>query len=201
MTQMSERHRPRSAGSRANRPTRQVRSVLARTLHDRVAIVRVLVYSLAGGCVIPPSLSSSTTDAGLDSPPAITHAFSDQQELTEGGPVFFQQGPGTLNLELRDNDLGDTLYAYVFVDYNNPDQTPPRVTCPPAPSSAKSPDRATVCDLGGLCQTPDLGQTRGMQIVVFDRQPLDSGLPQYQNIPPDGLSTDRFYYLKCQPRS
>jgi hypothetical protein len=35
---------------------------------------------------------------------------------------------------------------------------------------------------------------------VFDRQPLDSGMPLYQNIPPDGLSTDRFFYLECQSR-
>ena len=200
MTQMSERHRPHSLGSRANRPTRHARSALARALHDRLSIVRVVLFSLAGGCVIPPSLSSNTVDAGLDSPPAITHAFSDQQELTEPGAVLFEQGTGTLNLELRDTDLGDTLYAFVFVDYNNPDPTPPRATCQPAGAS-KSPDRATTCDLSGLCQTADVGQTRGMTIVVFDRQVLDSGMPLYQNIPPDGLSTDRFYYLKCQPRS
>ena len=176
--------------------------MLARALHDRVAIVYVvLLLALSGGCVIPPSLSSNTVDAGLDSPPAITHAFSDQQELTEPGPVLFEQGTGTLNLELRDTDLGDTLYAFVFVDYNNPDPTPPRATCLPASASGKSPDRVTSCDLSGLCETADVGQTRGMTVVVFDRQVLDSGMPLYQNIPPDGLSTDRFYYLKCQPRS
>jgi hypothetical protein len=201
MTRMSDPHRLGSRGLRANRSTLQARSSLARTLHDRSSIVRLVFLSLVGGCVIPPSLSSNTTDAGLDSPPSILHAFSDQQELTEPGPVLFQQGaPGTINLSLRDTDLGDTLYAFVFVDYNNPDPTPPHATCPPAPPS-KSPDRSTVCDITGLCEQADVGLTKGMTIVVFDREPTDSGTPLYQNIAADGLSTDRFFYLKCQASS
>jgi hypothetical protein len=36
---------------------------------------------------------------------------------------------------------------------------------------------------------------------VFDREPIDSGAgdPPFQAMPADGLSTSRFYFLKCQP--
>jgi len=40
-----------------------------------------------------------------------------------------------------------------------------------------------------------------MTIVVFDRDPNDSGAgdPPFQTMEPGGLSTSRFYFLKCQP--
>jgi hypothetical protein len=47
----------------------------------------------------------------------------------------------------------------------------------------------------------DIGQTRGLSFVVFDREPQDTGTPQYQAMSPDGQSTSRFFYLKCQPAS
>jgi hypothetical protein len=95
----------------------------------------------------------------------------------------------------------------VFVGYDDPvlgtgpDPTPPRSTCIAA--AAKTAQRSATCSLAGLCQTPDVGQTRGMTIVVFDRPVVDTGTPLYQAFDPanPGLSTSRFYYLKCQPRS
>jgi hypothetical protein len=163
--------------------------------------VHVLAISLlAGGCVIPPSLSSNTTDAGVDSPPAILKVFSDV-DLKEGAPVLFEyNAANNITVTVRDTDLGDTLYVRMFVDYNNPDQTPPRGSCLPAPS-AKSPDRTSVCNIQGLCLMSDIGQTRGLSFVVFDREPQDTGTPLYQAMPPDGQSTSRFFYLKCQPAS
>ena len=148
------------------------------------------------GCIIPPSLSVDVQDAGIDSPPAITSVRSDNQELPEPGPVLFQLGANsTLNLTLIDTDLQDTLYVRVFVDYTVSAPTPARSTCVAGTSTTA--ERTATCPLQGLCQPGDVGQTRLMRIVVFDREVLDSGTPVFMAMPPGGESTGRTYQLKC----
>lgn len=207
MTPMSEPRRANDRDLARKSATVHDNPVVARTLHGNHPVVRVLPLLIAGGCVIPPSLSVDNSDAGVDSPPAIVSVRSDLQELPEPGPVVFEQGAATqLNLTLVDTDLADTLYVRVFVGYNDPvlglgpDPTPPRSTCT-APSGTAQ--RSASCDLTGLCQTQDVNQNRGMTIVVFDRQPVDDGSkPLFQHTQDNaGMSTSRFYYLKCQPRS
>jgi hypothetical protein len=198
MTEMPDRGRDDMANSSTTR--------VARALHDSW-LVRVILASLPlAGCVIPPSLSVANGDATQNSPPMILSVHSDLQELPQPGPVLFDQGTtSTLVVTLVDTDVEDTLYVRVFVGYDDPvlgfgsDPTPPRSTCPPA--AAKTAQRTTTCDLSGLCETQDIGQTRSMTIVVFDRAVSDTGTPLYQHIDPPGLSTSRFYYLKCQARS
>ena len=206
MTEMSDRGRGDPRARARNPAPTHAPAAVARTLHGAHTVLRVLL-AFAGGCVFPPSLSVDTSDAGVDSPPAIVSVRSDLQELDQPGPVTFELGtPTQLNLTLIDTDLADTLYVRVFVDYKDqvlgpgPDPTPPRSTCI---APAKTAQRTATCDLTGLCQTPDVGQTRGMTIVVFDRPVVDTGAPLYQAFDPanPGLSTSRFYYLKCQPRS
>ncbi len=205
MTPMPDRGR-RSARSRT---ARRGVSPVARALHDSARYVRMLLPVLTlGGCVIPPSLSVDNADAGVDSPPSIVSARIDSVEITEPGPVTNGLGQSALlGLTLLDTDLSDTLYVRVFVGYNDSvlgegaTPTPPRATC--ATGTTKTAQRSATCDLTGLCETQDVGQTRGMTIVVFDRQPQDTGTPLYQAMPDGsgGQSTSRFYYLKCQPRT
>jgi len=198
MTQMPDPGRRAGPNSSTTR--------VARALHD-YGLVRVIFASLPlAGCVIPPSLSVATGDATQNSPPMILSVSSDLQELPEPGPVLFDQGTtSSLVLTLIDTDVEDTLYARIFVGYNDPvlgfgsDPTPPRSTCPPA--AAKTAQRTVTCPLQGLCETQDVGQTRSMTIVVFDRAVSDTGTPLYQHVDAPGLSTSRFYYLKYQPPS
>ncbi|HEY5952208.1 MAG TPA: hypothetical protein VIV40_42210 [Kofleriaceae bacterium] len=150
------------------------------------------------GCVIPPSLSVDTTDAGLNSAPAIISVRADGVELPEWKTVNFEQGSGTLNLVVYDTDLNDTLYPKVFVDYNQPDQTPARSDC--TQSSGGSVQRSSTCPLGGLCQTSDIGKERTMQVIVFDREIISGQAPLYQAMPPGGLSTSRTFTLLCQQK-
>jgi hypothetical protein len=159
--------------------------------------LRAIVLTLpAVGCIIPPSLQTDVQDAGIDSPPAISSVRSDNQELPEPGPVLFQLGAAsTLNLTLIDTDLTDTLYVRVFVDYTVMAPTPARSTC--IGTTNTTADRTATCDLKGLCQPGDVGQTRLMRIVVFDREPLDSGTPTFMAMPEGGQSTSRTYQLKC----
>jgi len=170
---------------------------MARALHASRA-VRYLALSL-GGCVIPPSLSVENQDAGQDSPPAIMSVRSDQQELSPPGPVTFAMNSGTAQLTLLDTDVSDDLEVRFFIDYTPTNTTSPRAICK-APANG-TPTRTTTCDLGGLCLTGDLENTRDLTIVVFDREVLDAGTPRYQAMAPGGLSTSLFFHLVCVPAS
>ncbi len=203
MTQMPDRGRA-TAGSCV---TERGVTPVARPLHGSRA-VRMMPLLLLGGCVIPPSLSVDNADAGVNSPPSIVSARVDSVEITEPGPVTNGLGQSALlGLTLLDTDLNDTLYVRVFVGYKDAilgettTATPPRSTCVAA--AAKTAQRTATCDLTGLCESQDVGVTRSMTIVVFDRQPMDTGDPQYQAMPAGsgGQSTSRFFYLKCQPPS
>jgi hypothetical protein len=160
----------------------------------------MLAMWMFAGCVIPPSLTISE-DAGVNAPPAILSVTSDQQALTEPGPVLFDIGPtaGNLSVSVIDTDLLDTVYVRIFVDYGLPNRLDARSKCAAPPNM--TPTRTATCPLNSLCLTSDLGVQRNMTIVVFDREPNDSGDgdPPFQAMPPGGLSTSRFYFLKCQP--
>lgn len=182
-------------------------SPVARAVQARrptVAIVTFLVLcAMLGACVIPPSLRVED-DAGVNSPPAIVQVIGSPDALAEPGPYFVPAGQmaGTLRVSLLDTDVNDTLYLRIFLDYNTPvgNRVPPRVVCP-VPQSNK-PDRTATCDLSGLCLPVDVGAQHNMTIVVFDRAPADFGPdPQAMPMGSGGMSTDRFYFVHCQPQS
>jgi hypothetical protein len=191
MTRMSD---PRCARPRSGQTARRVTPV-ARALHGLPAIV-------LAGCVLPPSLSVDKQDAGMDSPPAIVSVRSDTQELDEPGPVEFDVAPTaqdqSIDLTLVDSDIADNLYVRVFVNYTDAQPTPPRATCTAA--STGTPTRTTNCNLQALCLKSDVGNTDLMEVVVFDRAPLDSGTPAFKATN-GGMSTDRTYPLLCEQAS
>jgi len=204
MTQMSEPHAGAHTNFARNRATSQGQSCLAQGVHDvSTLVVRLLVLAsvASGGCVFPPDLSVGDQDAGVNSPPAILAVRSDQQELPPGETVTFEQGPtaGSINATLIDTNMGDTLYVRAFVDYSLADPKPARVACTAPPPTPASPQRSVTCDVTALCQMSDVDSPmpRSMSVVVFDREPLESGTPSFQAMPPGGLKTSVFYFLKC----
>lgn len=202
MTQMSEPDGMTPRDVAPNRATSQGHSCLAQGVHGMWPLVARLLYLAtvaSGGCIFPPDLSVGDQDAGVNSPPAILAVRSDQQELPPGETVTFEVGPtaGSINATLIDTNLTDTLYVRAFVDYTVSVPTPARVTCtapPPVPAAAQ---RSVMCDVTALCQPADIGTSRSLSVVVFDREPLESGQPSFQAMPPGGLKTSVFYFLKC----
>lgn len=196
MTSVSEPTHPTDPAAHANCASEQGGSTLARRVQGAGVARAVLgLLMTLPGCVIPPSLSVDTTDAGANSAPAVVSVRADGVELPEYSMVTFERGLGTLNLTVHDTDLDDKLYCKVFVDYNNPDQTPPRANSETAGSTVQ---RSCTLALAGLCQSDDIGVQRLMQVLVFDRKPLETGeLPLYQAMPAGGLSTGRTYFLRC----
>jgi len=182
-------------------------SPLARAVQARRSVVgtvmMLLFCAMLIACVIPPSLRVED-DAGVNSPPAITSVIGSPDALAEPGPYFVPAGQmaGTLSVSLLDTDVNDTLYLRIFLDYNTPvgNRVPPRVVCP-VPQSNK-PVRTATCDLSGLCLPVDVGTQHNMTIVVFDRAPSDFPPdPQAMPMGSGGMSTDRFYFVHCQPQT
>lgn len=204
MTRMSELRNTQPVAPKPNSLRSRRRSSLARPVHgpgvpvSGAASIFAMLYLV--GCVIPPSLTIGE-DAGVNAPPAILSVSSDQQALPEPGPVLFDIGStaGDLSVQLLDTDLLDELYVRIFVDYNLPNRLDARSKCRAPPTTA--PTRTATCPLNSLCVLEDLGVQRNMTIMVFDREPIDSGAgdPPFQAMPAGGLSTSRFYFLKCQP--
>lgn len=202
MTPMSDPGRAAQPARTDNPVESQGGGRLARALHDPRPVLLLFALVLAGtvSCVIPPSLSVGNQDAGTNSPPAILSVRSDQQALSEPGPVVFARGSGTIQFSLLDTDLLDNLEVRIFVNYTTANTTAPRSIC--KASANGKPDRTTTCDVKALCLPEDDNVADlHMSIVVFDRQVLDSGDPMFQAMAPGGLSTDKFYLLTCQPPS
>jgi hypothetical protein len=198
MTRMSEPDVTHASRSGANTLESQQGSRLAHPVHGFPAslVMRCVLPLGFGGCIFPPQLEVENLDAGINSPPAILAVRSDDSELPEPGPVVFNRGQGSINVELIDTDIADTLYVRAFVDYSIGNPTAQRVECTSASNNTAR--RTATCDTKALCLMDDVGVRRNMHIVVFDREPLEGGDPPFQAMPVGGLSTNRFYFLECQ---
>jgi hypothetical protein len=194
---MSDLHPPFPPAVRSKPSTFLDGSRVARTLHGSpTAVVAVVLALMLTGCIIPPSLSSGTPDAGQDSPPAIVSVEVRQQVLPQFSNITLQMQDtnSTMLLGLLDPDIDDILYVSMFVDYDPLNPMPPRATCTTAPSEA--PLRISPpCVIAGICEMQDVNVNRELEIVVFDRVPLDDG--KYMTLPQGGLSATRIYTLKC----
>lgn len=204
MTRMSDPRSRNPAAPTCNPWQSRTGSPLARVVQAPRTAVTILGAALLVmlcvtlvGCVIPPSLR---VDEENNSPPIIM-SVSGGTALADPGPVVLEQGSTTtsLALTLLDTDVRDDLHVRLFIDYNAPDRLPPRVACE-APHNDDNPQamRTATCNVAGLCMTGDIGVQRGLTIVVSDRPPPDFGVdPQALTAP--GLSSYRFYFLRCQP--
>ena len=202
MTEMSEPDCVRSRKLTRNPAQRLMGFLLARRVHETrspVCAVPLLALSpalsLAAGCIVPPSLSTGNQDAGVNSPPAIIAVRTDAETVFEPGPISLTRGRGTINFELLDTDVEDELVVRVFVDYKIDNPTPARTQCTAAPKT--SPTRTVTCTASAICQMDDDGKTRNLTAVVFDREPLEAGKPEFQAMPEGGLSTSRFFFVNC----
>lgn len=200
MTRMSDHHGKADRDFVANPARWLALSRLARRVHDKRVPVGVLL-SLLVGCVIPPSLSVDNQDAGANSPPAITAVRADDKALFEADadkPAIFSPGEGSISVSLVDTDVSDTLYVRVFVNYTLANPEGPRSSC--TANAIAMARRSVTCDVQAVCLERDVtsGDTLNMSVVVFDRMPLESGDPPHQAMPEGGLSTSKFFFLKCQ---
>jgi hypothetical protein len=181
---------------------------MARPLHSggvlRAAYLAswALGFAMFAGCVIPPSLSVDTTDAGANSAPAIVSVRADLVEFPQYSTLVFEKGNGAgqLNVTLHDTDLDDVLTVKIFVNYNHPDPTPARSECKAAGHSV---ERTCSASMETVCTSADIGANPLpiMQVFVFDRTIEPDISPPFQGMAADGLKTSQTFFLRCQDPS
>ena len=194
---MSETLHERPARFAANCATGQVRSRVARALHGGGVVRGLVIALMVSSCVIPPSLSVDTTDAGANAAPTILSVRADNLvELPDYSSVIFEKNVGELNMTVQDTDVNDKLTCAAFVEYRPDDPTPPRSTID---SAGNSVTRTCRLSLAGLCQNADIGasEPRLMSVVVFDRPVIPGESPLYQAMSLGGLKATRTYFLTC----
>jgi hypothetical protein len=161
-------------------------------------VVRGLLVTLMfAGCVIPPSLSVDTSDAAVNSAPAIVSVRADNTELADYADVVFERSVDVqLVITVHDTDVDDRIFCKVFVDYKPDDPKPARAS---SESASTTVERTCTMSLAGLCQAADVGASKPplMQVMVFDRPIVEGEQPLYQAMAPGGLSAARTYFLTC----
>lgn len=208
MTRMSDPRSRTPGGPAGNSSEFRAGSPLARAVQASrsavtiagavLLVLLVMICATLVGCVIPPSLR---VDEETNSPPVITSVSSDRTVLADPGPIVLEQGSTATNLVLTllDTDVRDDLHVRLFIDYNAPDRLPPRVACEvPHNDTTPQASRTATCPVAGLCMSADIGVQRSLMVVVSDRQPSDFEVDP-QAVPSPGLSSYRFYFLRCQP--
>jgi len=196
MTRMSEPHNPIASADE--------QLAMARPLHGGSVLRAVLAlgFAMFAGCVIPPSLSVDTADAGANSAPAIVSVRADLVEFPQFSTLVFEKGMGAgqLNVTLHDTDIGDTLFVKIFVNYNRPDPTPARGQCEAGGGRV---ERTCSANMQSVCTTEDIGANPLpiMQVFVFDAEVEPDIQPPFQGVPPGRLSTSMTFFLRCQDPS
>lgn len=169
---------------------------LARALLIPIVIV---LSTVASGCVVPPPLELDTPDAGANYPPKVVGA----PDHPFPGPLTIRRGEvEPMFLTLADNDLGDTLYPYLFVDYDRPVALPPFATCPPVPpTEPPSVNRSASCGLSLVCNGIAEGDTElhVLDVFVSDRAIVPEGVPAFRALPPGGEAAIRTWIFQCAP--
>jgi hypothetical protein len=173
------------------------RSPVARFVLIPVALVLLSTFP---ACAVPPALQLDQPDAKENGAPIITALTVGAQALAEPGPITeIERGRGNMAVTVRDTDVEDTIFIRMFVDYGLPNPTAPRSFCKVLPGTTVS--RTISCDISGLCTDGDIDENRLLWIEVFDREPLDSGIPRYRVMPEGGYSSKWSFSLQCQEPS
>lgn len=177
---------------------------MARAVHGArlfvATLLPIVLMMMLVGCVIPPSLEPEA-DGGVNSPPAILSVRTEQRQVQPPEAISVARGPqaGNLTITLLDTDVGDQLYVGLFVDYNLPDELPPRSTCSAAPNGG--PQRIATCSMTSVCALADIDVQRHLTIMVADRPTVPNVEPLFQALEAGGRSTREVYFLACKSPS
>lgn len=144
----------------------------------RVLAVGALVSPLGLGCVLPADLEPAGADAGPSSPPVILSA--NPPEYAFPGPIVVsREDPPVMVLDAIDNDVGDSLYVRLYVDYGRPEAQPAYGECQVGPDAAGSRQRTIRCQTNALCNPVRAEDTSNhvLEAMIADREFLAMGAP------------------------
>ena len=152
------------------------------------------ILALATACVIPPQLDqASPPDGGVNAFPALIEI---DPSFPSPGPIAVsQQDQRDMSFRVRDTDLNDTIYVYLFRDYNYPDPTPHLSSCQ---DSTNELERDLTCKLNRLCGFTDGTDTiHVLEAMITDRELSGDGEPLYRALPVDAGYSFRTWLMTC----
>lgn len=137
----------------------------------------------SAACIIPPSLEVEVNDAGVSSPPVVRSAAS-PFEFPGPFTVTREATDVSISLTLRDNDLDDTLFVRLFLDYDPESGAGLISDCVSAPTGER--DRVLGCPINTVCSLIEVGDTslHTLEAMVTDRLWLTAGDPDAVGQPP-----------------
>ena len=149
---------------------------------------------------MPPPLSNENDiDAAVNAIPVIVGVDADHEPP---GPLIvnttlLEMGlpPDPMTLTVLDTDLDDQVHVYFYVDYGNPDPTPPRNECHGSPGTL---ERTLSCDLDRLCDSTPSRSGLLVEAMVVDRIPNLTGEPLFRAVPEGTGKSFRSWLLSCE---
>ena len=151
----------------------------------RVLVVGALVGPAGLGCVLPADLEPAGADAGPSSPPVILSASPPEYALP--GPIVVSRvDPPVMVLDAIDNDVSDSLYVKLYVDYGRPVPQPAFGECQSGADQAGSRARTIRCQTNSLCNSidPEDDGNHVLEAMIADRAFLPLGDPAAELQPP-----------------
>lgn len=142
-----------------------------------------LVLLGLGACVIPLDLEVEVSDAGISSPPVLESAAS---PFEFPGPFTLGRDDTDVNilLTISDNDIDDTLFVRLFLDYDADQNTNLVTDCIAPPTGDR--ERSASCVGDTICNFIEEGDTslHTLEAHVTDRLWLTADDPDAEGQPP-----------------
>ena len=211
MTPMSRLH-PSSGHRGVPNPSNRLSSrAMARPLLPSLAILLLYGAMVGGsGCVIPPDLQPAEADAGPSSPPVVVSAQPSPEFAQPGPMVLTRPDNRVLVLTVDDNDVADSTFVRLYVDYNRSPNfvpLPPLADCQTALTNQV--ERLVSCSVNALCNGIEPTDTGAhvLEAMVADRpfiadsDPRAQEQPLYRALsdPQRAAYTFASWTMSCQP--
>jgi hypothetical protein len=164
----------------------------------------IMAVAFQTACILPPSLEIGDFDAGPSSPPVITDSVS-PEEFRFPGPITLERSdPRFFSLTLADNDIDDTLFVRMYVDYAFDAPTNFASDCTAVPTG--SIQRQASCPAARLCDNVPATDDafHALEVMVSDREFLPAGDPQalgqpaFRAVAKGANPTIRAWLLACK---
>jgi hypothetical protein len=163
----------------------------------------VLAGLSLSACVIPLSLEVEVSDAGISAPPIFRSAAS---PFEFPGPFTLARDATDVNISitLSDNDVDDTLFIRLFLDYD-PESGAGLVTDCIAPPTGEL-ERLAGCVADTICSRIEIGDTtfHTLEAHVTDRLWLTADDPDAEGQRPlraiaiDAAESERSWTVRCE---
>ena len=184
---------------------KQMLDTLSNTEFGFAFFAFALVLPLLGGCLFSPDLSVDEDEFTAPYPPVI---FSSADPFEFPGPLLINRGETRiLSVTVLDNDIDDTIFMRLYVDYTLENPLPALSECS-APSSEFEARILTTCPMSAVCNLIPVGADDELHILealvsdspfVTDSDPIAEGQPAFRAIadPVNSTPVVRSWPFRC----